>query len=115
MIKASNYGWGYLAFWSVSGLILGCLLPWFDGIWERASGQDSDKDVAVTEGNVGKTLRRDADWTLAVRGMGIFIGIAYAIVSLVSSPPPSSSYDYGRRARSRDILGVFPQLLTMHP
>ncbi|KAI3337141.1 hypothetical protein HD806DRAFT_28860 [Xylariaceae sp. AK1471] len=82
MIKASNYGWGYMAFWGASGLVLGCLLPWFDGIWERASEQDSSEDVAVTEGNAGKNKRRDTDWTLAVRGIGIFIGIAYAIRKL---------------------------------
>ncbi|KAI1180419.1 hypothetical protein F4777DRAFT_315529 [Nemania sp. FL0916] len=82
MIKASNYGWGYMAFWGASGLILGCLLPWFDGIWERSFGDGESEDPAETEGDSTKNLRRRTDWALAVRGIGIFIGIAYAIRKL---------------------------------
>lgn len=83
MINASKYGWGYMAFWGASGLILGCLLPYVDGIWEDHFGDGSSGDATETEGGVIKNLRRKTDWALAVRGIGIFIGIAYAIVSFV--------------------------------
>ncbi|KAI0540791.1 insulin-induced protein-domain-containing protein [Xylaria digitata] len=78
MINASNYGWGYMAFWGASGLLLGCLLPWVDGFWERSIGNGNSGETIETEGD----LRRKTDWALAVRGIGIFIGIAYAIRKL---------------------------------
>ncbi|KAI1110254.1 hypothetical protein F5Y14DRAFT_429576 [Nemania sp. NC0429] len=88
MINGSNCGWGYLAFWGVSGLSLGCLLPYVDGIWEEYVEKGSSGDATETDSGVIKNLRRKTDWALAVRGVGIFIGIAYAIVSFV----PTSSY-----------------------
>ncbi|KAI1131509.1 insulin-induced protein-domain-containing protein [Nemania abortiva] len=82
MITASGYGWGYMVFWGASGLSLGCLLPYVDSIWERSFEDDSNGDAVETEGDATKNLRRNTDWALAVRGMGIFIGIAYAIRKL---------------------------------
>ncbi|KAI1327886.1 hypothetical protein F5Y16DRAFT_370596 [Xylariaceae sp. FL0255] len=87
MIQASNYGWGYMAFWGASGLVLGSLLPWFDGIWESTFDQDSEEDMAtssvqVAEDDAVKGVRPNIDWTLAVRGIGMFIGIAFAIRKL---------------------------------
>ncbi|GAP89206.1 putative insig domain-containing protein [Rosellinia necatrix] len=81
VMDASNYGWGYMAFWGAAGLILGCLLPWVDGYWERSC--EPDKAEAIeTDGDATKNMRRKTDWALAVRGIGIFIGIAYAIRKL---------------------------------
>ncbi|KAI0802541.1 hypothetical protein GGR55DRAFT_700571 [Xylaria sp. FL0064] len=80
MDNASNYGWGYMAFWGGSGLTLGCLLPWVDGMWERSVGEGNSGEAIETERDV--TVRRKTDWALAVRGIGIFIGIAYAIRKL---------------------------------
>ncbi|KAI0911581.1 hypothetical protein F4823DRAFT_297517 [Ustulina deusta] len=82
MIDASDYGWGYMTFWGASGLILGCLLPWVDGMWERSFGDGSNGEAIETESDAGKNLRRKTDWALAVRGIGIFVGIAYAIRKL---------------------------------
>lgn len=82
MVNASNYGWGYMAFWGASGLSLGCLLPWVDGFWENSFGDSSSGEAIETEGDATKNLRRQTDWALAVRGMGIFVGIAYAIRKL---------------------------------
>ena len=82
MINTSGYGWGYMAFWGASGLILGCLLPYVDSLWEGSIGGVDSGDVSETESDGGKNLRRKTDWALAVRGIGIFIGIAYAIVSI---------------------------------
>ncbi|KAI0400392.1 insulin-induced protein-domain-containing protein [Xylaria palmicola] len=85
VIGGSDYGWGYMAFWGASGLVLGCLLPWVDGVWERSLGDDGGGGglAAVETGcDAGKNLRRRTDWALAVRVIGIFIGIAYAIRKL---------------------------------
>lgn len=97
MIDASDYGWGYMTFWGASGLILGCLLPWVDGMWERSFGDGSNGEAIETESDAGKNLRRKTDWALAVRGIGIFVGIAYAIVSFLHSP---DSIGYNGRAPS---------------
>lgn len=80
--SGSNYGWGYMAFWGASGLVLGCLLPYVDGIWEDYFGIGSSGHAMGTEGGVIKNVRPKTDWALAVRGIGIFIGIAYAIRKL---------------------------------
>ncbi|KAI0976210.1 insulin-induced protein-domain-containing protein [Xylaria arbuscula] len=82
VINASKYSWSYMAFWAASGLTLGCLLPWIDGIWDAPTGEGNSGEAIETEGDSGKKLRRKTDWALAVRGIGIFIGIAYAIRKL---------------------------------
>ncbi|KAI1366969.1 hypothetical protein F5Y08DRAFT_299599 [Xylaria arbuscula] len=82
MINTSGYGWGYMAFWGASGLILGCLLPYVDSLWEESAGDVDSSKVFETESDSGKNMRRKTDWALAVRGIGIFIGIAYAIRKL---------------------------------
>ncbi|KAI8952342.1 hypothetical protein F4801DRAFT_226166 [Xylaria longipes] len=82
MVDGSNYSWGYMTFWGVSGLILGILLPWVDGIWERSFEDGSSGDAIETGGDTSKNLRRHTDWAVAVRVIGIFIGIAYAIRKL---------------------------------
>lgn len=130
----STYDWRYMAFWGVSGVALGGLLPWFDGVWEGAfgaSGGDGrlhDESAVVVEQPQQRRQRRrpgrrsvggglsgkgqqqqqqqegvgegaavpGPDWSLAVRGIGAFAGIAFAIVSVFSeslqqqtqTPPP---------------------------
>ncbi|KAK8041956.1 hypothetical protein PG993_006479 [Apiospora rasikravindrae] len=80
-----TYDLRYMAFWGVSGVVLGGLLPLFDGLWEDMCGQDSaveDDDLldptrdgeAVLKGTTSST-----DWALVARGIGAFIGIVYAI------------------------------------
>ncbi|KAJ8130872.1 hypothetical protein O1611_g2754 [Lasiodiplodia mahajangana] len=82
MIPASGYGWGYMAFWGRVGAQPGLFIPWVDGLWERSYGDNSSGEAIETEGDATKNLRRQTDWALAVRGIGIFIGIAYAIRKL---------------------------------
>ncbi|KAI0190303.1 hypothetical protein F4808DRAFT_29898 [Astrocystis sublimbata] len=82
MRGSSNHSWSFMAFWGMSGLILGCLLPWFDGIWERSTDDSSSGCAIETEGDTKTNLRRHTDWAVAVRVIGIFIGIAYAIRKL---------------------------------
>ncbi|KAK6949752.1 hypothetical protein Daesc_008073 [Daldinia eschscholtzii] len=81
-----GYNWGYLTFSGVCGIVMGILLPWFDGVWERVFGSE---DVAVespVEQSAGdQTIKQPAsftDWALAIRGIGAFVGIAFAIRKL---------------------------------
>jgi hypothetical protein len=75
-------------FWGISGVALGSLLPWIDGLWdenfentselsqsrrERSSPPEED-DELDSSGLFG------ADWTPVVRSVGAFVGIAFAIV-----------------------------------
>ena len=77
--------WTYLAFWGVSGVVLGSLLPWFDKFWERTFGSELDDD-AVAGGDGGgageKELGPGTDWALVMRAIGAFVGIVFAIVSI---------------------------------
>lgn len=77
-IIKSNYSSEYLACWGFFGVILGSLLPWFDGKWEEVfeEVESDDNDEAVQDGEVPGT-----DWALVVRGVGAFAGIVFAIVS----------------------------------
>ncbi|KAK7750995.1 hypothetical protein SLS62_007128 [Diatrype stigma] len=146
------YDWKYMAFWGVSGVVLGGLLPWFDGVWDRATAlggggggrqqqqqvDDGESAIAVNGGRRRQKQRRRSartsssgmnqkvdggvlsgagvggaggafggsplstlsgkgqgegamveeaavpgpDWSLAVRGIGAFAGIAFAIRKL---------------------------------
>ncbi|PNY25808.1 Uncharacterized protein TCAP_04259 [Tolypocladium capitatum] len=77
--------WKYLAFWGVSGVALGSLLPWFDKVWERTFGSELDGD-AVTggdgDGAAEKELGPGTDWALVMRAIGAFVGIIFAIRKL---------------------------------
>ncbi|KAI1654529.1 insulin-induced protein-domain-containing protein [Daldinia decipiens] len=81
-----SYDWRYMAFSGVCGIVMGSLLPWFDGVWERIFGSD---DVVV-ESPVEQSVEDEAikepasftDWALAIRGIGAFVGIAFAIRKL---------------------------------
>lgn len=90
-----RYSSWYLLTWGVAGVLLGNLLPWVDTFWEEATkdheshmnakdekdqpgppGMDENEDEAHpprSEGGDG------ADWTLAIRSIGTFIGVALAI------------------------------------
>lgn len=82
IIKSGHDG-RYLAAWGLCGVVLGSLLPWFDGKWEEIfeKGLDEQDEEAIKEDEAPGT-----DWALVVRGIGAFAGIMFAIVSL--SPPP---------------------------
>lgn len=72
-----GYDSRFLAAWGLCGVVLGSLLPWFDGKWEEAfEKKDEDYEDAVKdEDDMG------TDWALVVRGIGAFAGIVFAIVS----------------------------------
>jgi hypothetical protein len=90
IIKPS-YNWRYLVFWGVCGVALGSLLPWVDMLWED-SGSDIHSPLSLEKDANGTAeddvaARSDsglaADWNPVVRSIGAFVGIAFAIVSLI--------------------------------
>jgi hypothetical protein len=62
-VEFDRWSTTYLVFWGLAGVGLGSLLPWLDG----------------NEGGAARDAKRD--WNPAVRSIGAFVGIAYAIVS----------------------------------
>lgn len=81
----SSYDFGGLTFWGVSAVVMGSLLPWIDGVWERIiGGTDAAVESAVDHSMGGDIAEKgpatSTDWALAVRGIGAFVGIAFAIV-----------------------------------
>ena len=113
-VEGIKRGFGYLTFWGMAGVGLGSLLPWVDWMWarnreafaagetekRRSRAQDSTANKESTEqerrrsqaspawpeSRIPGTL--DTDWSLVVRSVGAFIGIAFAIVSRLQSTPP---------------------------
>ncbi|KAM0334025.1 hypothetical protein ACHAQA_001045 [Verticillium albo-atrum] len=74
-----GFNWTYLTLWGVSGVLLGALLPWFDGVWEETFGGDT---AAVDDGRddpSDSTGSPGTDWALVVRSIGAFVGIVFAI------------------------------------
>ena len=91
ILKPRN-DWKYLVFWGVSGVALGSLLPWVDGLWEENCENGSRERREGSQGPEAETEELDssglfgADWTPVIRSVGAFVGIAFAIVR--SSPLP---------------------------
>jgi hypothetical protein len=78
IVGGSGAGIGRLALWGASGIILGTLLPWFDGVWDNAVGTRRESGG---NGAAGKDTSADTDWALVMRSIGAFAGIVLAIVS----------------------------------
>ncbi|EPE35244.1 hypothetical protein GLAREA_10941 [Glarea lozoyensis ATCC 20868] len=82
--------WTYLVFWGVAGVALGSLLPYIDTLMypptsERVdSGSVSKRRLSgpVDDENLDSSGLLGADWTPAIRSVGAFVGIAYAIRKL---------------------------------
>ncbi len=88
--------WGYLVGWGGVGVLIGGLLPWVDILWEEVLGNSKDVlavqslperpvSPASGEDEDERPLSRSgsglgADWNPVVRGIGAFVGIAFAIV-----------------------------------
>lgn len=96
--------WRYLMAWGGVGVLLGGLLPWIDVLWEEVLGgtvevfaskpQDSrSADNSEDQGPKRASITGSglsADWHPSVRGIGAFIGIAFAIVR-IGAPSLNSS------------------------
>lgn len=76
----TGHNWTILGFWGASGVLLGALLPWFDGVWEKAFGDGDAGAGGARDESVDGEDNRSTDWTLMVRGIGAFVGIVFAIV-----------------------------------
>ncbi|KAL3418185.1 INSIG domain-containing protein [Phlyctema vagabunda] len=88
-ILKPSHDWKYLVFWGVAGVALGSLLPWVDLKWEQnieekgAGRPDTERRGSIGEpddDSQGGIL--GSDWTPAVRSLGAFVGIAFAIRKL---------------------------------
>lgn len=75
-----GYDWQYLTLWGLSGVVLGSLLPWFDGVWEDAFGKE-DEGTGRRPSPSPEDTSPVKDWALVVRSIGAFVGIVFAIVS----------------------------------
>ncbi|KAJ6781521.1 hypothetical protein PWT90_09347 [Aphanocladium album] len=84
-LMATGFNSTYLGAWGVAGVVLGSLLPWFDGVWEARFGASDDEDnSAVTESEDGpsKVVDTGLDSALVMRAIGAFVGIVFAIRKL---------------------------------
>ena len=91
-----HHSWGYLIMWGSLGVVFGAFLPWVDVLWEEVLGYSKDvfptngpsqRPASLSSGDdkearpaAGSGSGLGADWNPAVRSIGAFIGIAFAIV-----------------------------------
>jgi len=102
--------WAYLVFWGLAGVGMGSALPWVDAVWERG-GREEEVDDRLDERKRGLG---GVEWSDVVRGVGAFVGVAFAIVSYFSF-----SYFSSRRTdmRTEKVTLVIdsPTLPHSHP
>ncbi|KAK6516325.1 hypothetical protein TWF506_006234 [Arthrobotrys conoides] len=72
---------GYLVSWGIAAVVLGSLLPWVDGVWEDYVWESGSDEDAGKDGE-GRGEAVTPGWNPAVRSIGAFVGIAYAIRKL---------------------------------
>jgi hypothetical protein len=108
----NRHSWSYLTVWGLSGMAMGSLLPWVDILWDNhfeskppvrtqnrrrrasSSGSDTNGDERLS-GRFNNGL--GADWNPVVRSVGAFVGIAFAIVSILTLFESSSANDLIQR------------------
>ncbi|KAK3069025.1 hypothetical protein LTR53_012961 [Teratosphaeriaceae sp. CCFEE 6253] len=73
----NRQGWPYLSSWGLAGVLLGEALPWLDKLWA------ADDEEAIEEPEERRrSVHRSGDWLDAVRAVGAFVGVAFAIRKL---------------------------------
>ncbi|KAL7921083.1 insulin-induced domain-containing protein [Trichoderma austrokoningii] len=84
-----RYNGSYLALWGfgLTGVALGALQPWFDGLWDGLFGAEDEQIVAVepAEALSDTAKASDTDWALVMRAVGVFVGVAFAVRRLAWS------------------------------
>ncbi|SPO00554.1 uncharacterized protein DNG_03302 [Cephalotrichum gorgonifer] len=70
---------GYLVAWGISGVALGALLPWFDGVWASAFREGGNPARGEQKANSSEA---GTDWSHVVRSIGAFVGIVFALRKL---------------------------------
>jgi hypothetical protein len=78
----------YQLSWGIFGVLLGNALPVVDSLWEKfvapaagpAAGKEAARDGASSSSSTDSGL--GPLWYSAVRSIGVFVGIAFAVVSI---------------------------------
>ena len=86
----------YLTLWGAIGVCLGGLLPWIDMVWNEATRSDQELSASMAMPGTPKPSSGSTDeeesltarpksgliagWNPMIRGIGAFVGIAFAIV-----------------------------------
>jgi Insulin-induced protein (INSIG) len=66
----------YLVGWGIAGVGFAFVLPWLDNIWGGGAASVSKSIVEEKQNDSSRVSR----WTLAVRSIGAFVGIGFAMV-----------------------------------
>ena len=78
----NRHTWQYMLFWGFAGVVLGNMLPWIDALWASVDKHDGVRPAdRRRDQEDDEPKESSASWSLPVRGIGAFIGIAFAIVS----------------------------------
>ena len=87
-IVTPAWSWKFVAFWGFSGVFLGAILPLVDVVWEDmfGGGELQEETPSIAQGSESET-EPDATtlWTSVMRAIGAFVGIVFAIVSLITA------------------------------
>lgn len=68
--------WQYLGFWGLAGIALGNILPWLDSLRDNELAEDGSKED-------DDDANRTPPWVTVARSVGAFVGIAFAMVSVL--------------------------------
>lgn len=73
--KVQRHSWQYLAYWGLGGVAIGNVLPWLD---------TSTSFPGWRRHVLGRAIEKKSllSWDAAVRSVGAFVGIAFALVSI---------------------------------
>ncbi|KAK1238687.1 hypothetical protein MKX07_004263 [Trichoderma sp. CBMAI-0711] len=78
-----RYNGSYTAMWgfALAGVAMGALQPWVDGEWDRIFGrqQDQEPEADSDESLPDDAAKLETDWTLIMRAVGVFAGVAFAV------------------------------------
>jgi hypothetical protein len=75
----------YLGLWGIGGVALGSVLPWLDMLWKGFSSCDDVPKLSISGSNAGRheSAHVWSRWGMTVRSIGTFVGIAFAMVSVL--------------------------------
>lgn len=73
--------WQYLGFWGLTGITLGTVLPWLDVFSEGIVLDTVKKTKHARPSSPRDNEPQTPTWVAAVRSVGAFVGIAFAMVS----------------------------------
>lgn len=70
--------WKYLVTWGLAGALAGNLIPWLEILFEDDEVEYGRQEEESDDQQTHSTFW--SDWSQPLRGIGVFIGIAYAVV-----------------------------------